>query len=133
MWINVDNTIFISSYAVDDIAKFCWAKSKRGSGARWGDDRQVSKYNLFLNKWTRVSFRIIFYRMLIKNLLLGYLSSTTSDKSAILRVFANVLNFTDSEKDKAGLNNGTGAQSGRFLRSYDKGGSVPLKVYKLIL
>lgn len=66
-------------------------------------------------------------KILIKNLFLGYLSSTTSDKSAILRVFANVLNFTDSEKDKAGLNSGTGTQSSRFLRSYDKSGSVPLK------
>ncbi|GAB1864758.1 Thyroid receptor-interacting protein 11 [Camponotus japonicus] len=66
-------------------------------------------------------------KILIKNLFLGYLSSTTSDKSAILRVFANVLNFTDSEKDKAGLNSVTGTQSGRFLRSYDKSGSVPLK------
>ncbi|XP_029665298.1 thyroid receptor-interacting protein 11-like isoform X1 [Formica exsecta] len=65
-------------------------------------------------------------KILIKNLLLGYLSSATSDKSAILRVFANVLNFTDSEKDKTGLNNGT-AQSGRFLRSHDKSDSVPSK------
>ncbi|XP_011158549.2 thyroid receptor-interacting protein 11 isoform X2 [Solenopsis invicta] len=44
---------------------------------------------------------------LIKNLLLGYLSSTTSDKSSILRVFANVLDFTESEKDKTGLNSVT--------------------------
>ncbi|XP_070162015.1 thyroid receptor-interacting protein 11 [Polyergus mexicanus] len=67
-------------------------------------------------------------KILIKNLLLGYLSSATSDKSAILRVFANVLNFTDSEKDKTGLmnNNGT-AQSGRLLRSHDKSDSVPSK------
>ena len=59
-------------------------------------------------------------KILIKNLLLGYLSSTTSDKSAILRVFANVLNFTDSEKDKTGLNNAT-----------TQSGSMPLKVYRL--
>ncbi|KAL6436249.1 hypothetical protein ACFW04_004666 [Cataglyphis niger] len=64
-------------------------------------------------------------KILIKNLLLGYLSSATSDKSAILRVFANVLNFTDSEKDKTGLNNGN-AQSGRLLRSHESG-NVPSK------
>ncbi|XP_026826589.1 thyroid receptor-interacting protein 11 isoform X2 [Ooceraea biroi] len=51
-------------------------------------------------------------KILIKNLLLGYLSSTTSDKSSILRVFANVLDFTESEKDKTGLN-GMMAQSSR--------------------
>ncbi|KMQ84737.1 thyroid receptor-interacting protein 11 [Lasius niger] len=56
-------------------------------------------------------------KILIKNLLLGYLSSTTSDKSAILRVFANVLNFTDSEKDKTGLNNAT-TQSGSMPLKY---------------
>ncbi|XP_018366477.1 PREDICTED: thyroid receptor-interacting protein 11-like isoform X2 [Trachymyrmex cornetzi] len=44
-------------------------------------------------------------KVLIKNLLLGYLASTTSDKSSILRVFANVLDFTEPEKDKTGLNN----------------------------
>lgn len=44
------------------------------------------------------------YRILIKNLFLGYLFSTTSDKSSVLRVFANVLDFTESEKDKTGLN-----------------------------
>ncbi|XP_028049835.1 thyroid receptor-interacting protein 11 isoform X2 [Monomorium pharaonis] len=46
-------------------------------------------------------------KVLIKNLLLGYLSSATSDKSSILRVFANVLDFTESEKDKTGLNSVT--------------------------
>ncbi|XP_018307548.1 thyroid receptor-interacting protein 11 isoform X2 [Mycetomoellerius zeteki] len=46
-------------------------------------------------------------KVLIKNLLLGYLASTTSDKSSILRVFANILDFTESEKDKTGLNNVT--------------------------
>ncbi|XP_011056328.1 PREDICTED: thyroid receptor-interacting protein 11 isoform X1 [Acromyrmex echinatior] len=51
-------------------------------------------------------------KVLIKNLLLGYLASTTSDKSSILRVFANVLDFTEPEKDKTGLNNVT-AQSSR--------------------
>ncbi|XP_077256101.1 uncharacterized protein LOC143894003 isoform X2 [Temnothorax americanus] len=46
-------------------------------------------------------------KILVKNLLLGYLSSATSDKSSILRVFANVLDFTESEKDKTGLNSVT--------------------------
>ncbi|XP_011876922.1 PREDICTED: thyroid receptor-interacting protein 11-like [Vollenhovia emeryi] len=43
-------------------------------------------------------------KVLVKNLLLGYLSSATSDKSSILRVFANVLDFTEPEKNKTGLN-----------------------------
>ncbi|XP_071553727.1 uncharacterized protein [Temnothorax nylanderi] len=46
-------------------------------------------------------------KILVKNLLLGYLSSATSDKPSILRVFANVLDFTESEKDKTGLNSVT--------------------------
>ncbi|KAL0127445.1 hypothetical protein PUN28_005620 [Cardiocondyla obscurior] len=46
-------------------------------------------------------------KVLVKNLLLGYLSSAKSDKSSILRVFANVLEFTESEKEKTGLNNAT--------------------------
>ncbi|XP_029168534.1 thyroid receptor-interacting protein 11-like [Nylanderia fulva] len=58
-------------------------------------------------------------KILIKNLLLGYLSSTTSDKSAILRVFANVLNFTDSEKEKTGSNIAT-TQSGSTLSKYQE-------------
>jgi len=54
-------------------------------------------------------------RLLIKNLFLGYLSSTTSDKSSILRVFANVLDFTEPEKHKTGLNS-LMAQSNRPSR-----------------
>ncbi|XP_072752797.1 uncharacterized protein [Anoplolepis gracilipes] len=65
-------------------------------------------------------------KILIKNLLLGYLSAPTSDKSSILRVFANVLNFNDSEKDKTGLSIGTASAQG-LLPSSDKSGSVPLK------
>ncbi|KAI4495969.1 hypothetical protein M0802_008184 [Mischocyttarus mexicanus] len=42
---------------------------------------------------------------LIKNLLLGYLSSSAPDKSSVLRVFATVLDFTENDRDKAGINN----------------------------
>ncbi|XP_020300558.1 thyroid receptor-interacting protein 11-like isoform X2 [Pseudomyrmex gracilis] len=62
-------------------------------------------------------------KTLIKNLLLGYLSSTTSDKSSILRVFANVLDFTESEKDKTGLNNNGAGQNSRLLRANKDGSS----------
>ena len=44
-------------------------------------------------------------RNLVKNLLLGFLSSPASDKSSVLRVFATVLDFNESERDKIGLNN----------------------------
>ncbi|XP_018399446.1 PREDICTED: thyroid receptor-interacting protein 11-like [Cyphomyrmex costatus] len=60
-------------------------------------------------------------KILIKNLLLGYLASTTSDKSSILRVFANVLDFTESEKDKTGLNNAYSS------RQADKNSGASLK------
>ncbi|XP_011692596.1 PREDICTED: thyroid receptor-interacting protein 11 [Wasmannia auropunctata] len=62
-------------------------------------------------------------KILIKNLLLGYLASTTSDKSSILRVFANVLGFTESEKDKTGLSNVTAHGS----RQDNKNSSASLK------
>ncbi|XP_043489277.1 thyroid receptor-interacting protein 11-like [Polistes fuscatus] len=42
---------------------------------------------------------------LIKNLLLGYLSSSAADKSSVLRVIATVLDFTENDRDKAGINN----------------------------
>ncbi|KAG5336253.1 TRIPB protein, partial [Acromyrmex heyeri] len=62
-------------------------------------------------------------KVLIKNLLLGYLASTTSDKSSILRVFANVLDFTEPEKDKTGLNNVTAHSS----RQANKNNGASLK------
>ncbi|KYM76468.1 Thyroid receptor-interacting protein 11 [Atta colombica] len=58
-------------------------------------------------------------KVLIKNLLLGYLASTTSDKSSILRVFANVLDFTEPEKDKTGLNNVTAHSSRQANKNSD--------------
>ncbi|XP_011153440.1 thyroid receptor-interacting protein 11 isoform X2 [Harpegnathos saltator] len=64
-------------------------------------------------------------KTLVKNLLLGYLSSTTSDKSSILRVFATVLDFTESEKEKTGLNNTT--TQGNWLLRAGKGGGMLLK------
>ncbi|XP_012269993.1 thyroid receptor-interacting protein 11 isoform X2 [Orussus abietinus] len=54
-------------------------------------------------------------KSLVKNLLLGYICSPTTDKSSVLRVFATVLDFNDSERDKIGLNgpvSGTGWFSG---------------------
>ncbi|KOC70257.1 Thyroid receptor-interacting protein 11 [Habropoda laboriosa] len=44
-------------------------------------------------------------KTLVKNLLLGFLSSPAADKSSVLRVFSTVLDFSETEKDKAGLNN----------------------------
>ncbi|XP_015185314.1 PREDICTED: thyroid receptor-interacting protein 11-like isoform X2 [Polistes dominula] len=52
---------------------------------------------------------------LIKNLLLGYLSSSASDKSSVLRVIATVLDFTENDRDKAGINNAV-ANSSWFSR-----------------
>ncbi|XP_011298420.1 thyroid receptor-interacting protein 11 [Fopius arisanus] len=47
-------------------------------------------------------------KFLIKNLLLGFLSSPASDKSAVLRVFGTILDFDEHEREKAGLNLPTG-------------------------
>ena len=43
-------------------------------------------------------------RSLVKNLLLGYISSPPNDKTSVLRVFANVLDFNEVEREKSGLN-----------------------------
>ncbi|XP_033310393.1 thyroid receptor-interacting protein 11-like isoform X2 [Bombus bifarius] len=50
-------------------------------------------------------------KTLIKNLLLGYLSSSAADKSSVLRVFSTILDFNETEKDKAGLSNTVGQNS----------------------
>lgn len=60
-------------------------------------------------------------KTLVKNLLLGYLSSSAADKSSVLRVFSTVLDFNEMEKDKAGLNNVVG-QNSWFSRL--SGGSI---------
>ncbi|KAK9304488.1 hypothetical protein QLX08_004126 [Tetragonisca angustula] len=60
-------------------------------------------------------------KTLVKNLLLGYLSSSAADKSSVLRVFSTVLDFNEIEKDKAGLNNLVG-QNSWFSRL--SGGSI---------
>ncbi|KAI4479798.1 hypothetical protein M0804_010848 [Polistes exclamans] len=61
---------------------------------------------------------------LIKNLLLGYLSSSAADKSSVLRVIATVLDFTENDRDKAGINNDQEASLSaafvRFLESESK-------------
>lgn len=64
-------------------------------------------------------------KTLIKNLLLGYLSSSAADKSSVLRVFSTILDFNETEKDKAGLNNTIG-QNSWFFR-LNSGSTVPNK------
>ncbi|KAK2587260.1 hypothetical protein KPH14_002996 [Odynerus spinipes] len=62
---------------------------------------------------------------LIKNLLLGYLASSAVDKSSVLRVFATVLDFTEHERNKAGLNNTTAHNS--WFSRISGGDNVPTK------
>ncbi|KAF7383479.1 hypothetical protein HZH66_012829 [Vespula vulgaris] len=62
---------------------------------------------------------------LMKNLLLGYLSSSTADKSSVLRVFATVLDFTEHDRDKAGLNNGIANNS--WFSRLSGGNGAPTK------
>ncbi|XP_058796926.1 thyroid receptor-interacting protein 11-like isoform X2 [Phymastichus coffea] len=50
-------------------------------------------------------------RFLIKNLLVGYISSPPNDKTAVLRVFANVLDFNEMEREKTGLNTSSAKNS----------------------
>ncbi|XP_076236768.1 uncharacterized protein LOC143180717 isoform X2 [Calliopsis andreniformis] len=54
-------------------------------------------------------------KTLIKNLFLGYLSSSAADKSSVLRVFSTILDFDEAEREKAGLNH-TAAQNSWFSR-----------------
>lgn len=64
-------------------------------------------------------------KTLIKNLLLGYLSSSAADKSSVLRVFSTILDFNETEKDKAGLNNTIGQNS--WFSRLNSGSTVPNK------
>ncbi|XP_014205065.1 thyroid receptor-interacting protein 11-like isoform X2 [Copidosoma floridanum] len=50
-------------------------------------------------------------KTLIKNLLLGYISSPANDKLSVLRVCANVLDFNKSEREKSGLDSGSAKNS----------------------
>ncbi|XP_029054382.2 thyroid receptor-interacting protein 11-like [Osmia bicornis bicornis] len=70
-------------------------------------------------------------KTLIKNLLLGYLSSSAADKSAVLRVFSTILDFNEAERDKAGLNNAA-VQNSWFSR-LSSGSSVPNKDHETSL
>ncbi|XP_017762227.1 PREDICTED: thyroid receptor-interacting protein 11-like isoform X1 [Eufriesea mexicana] len=70
-------------------------------------------------------------KTLIKNLLLGYLSSSAADKSSVLRVFSTVLEFSEAEKDKAGLNNAV-AQNSWFSR-LSGGSTIPNKDHEASL
>ncbi|XP_043279342.1 thyroid receptor-interacting protein 11-like isoform X2 [Venturia canescens] len=63
---------------------------------------------------------------LVKNLLLGFLSASTVDKSSVLRVFATVLEFDESEREKIGLNHPT-ANSGWFSGLLGSTGSPATK------
>lgn len=135
MCVLISKIYILYSFLVTRLTTSLNFAEQRAKEAMEHDEEKIDKWvNIifFLNKWITIFLLscIFFFRILIKNLLLGYLSSATSDKSAILRVFANVLNFTDSEKDKTGLNNGN-AQSGRPLRSHESG-NVPSKVYRII-
>ncbi|XP_076675456.1 uncharacterized protein LOC143372793 isoform X2 [Andrena cerasifolii] len=64
-------------------------------------------------------------KTLIKNLFLGYLSSSAPDKSSVLRVFSTILDFDEVEKAKAGLNNTPGQNS--WLPRLSSGSSAPNK------
>lgn len=43
-------------------------------------------------------------RALVKNLVIGYVSSSPADRLSVLRVLATVLDFNETERDKTGLN-----------------------------
>ncbi|XP_076289352.1 uncharacterized protein LOC143213413 isoform X2 [Lasioglossum baleicum] len=64
-------------------------------------------------------------KTLIKNLLLGYLTASTVDKSSVLRVFSTILDFNEVERDKTGLNSAV-AQNGWFSR-LSGGSHIPNK------
>ncbi|CAK9803880.1 Thyroid receptor-interacting protein 11 [Anthophora quadrimaculata] len=64
-------------------------------------------------------------KTLVKNLLLGFLSSSAADKSSVLRVLSTVLDFSETEKDKAGLNS-VAVQNSWFSR-LSGGSTVPNK------
>lgn len=57
---------------------------------------------------------------------MGYLSSSAADKSSVLRVFSTILDFNETEKDKAGLNNTIGQNS--WFSRLNSGSTVPNKV-----
>lgn len=43
-------------------------------------------------------------KSLLKNLLIGYITAPTNDKSQILKLISSVLDFNQQESDKVGLN-----------------------------
>lgn len=63
----------------------------------------------------------------MKNLLLGYLTSSANDKTSVMRVFSTVLDFNDSERERTGLNSSAGKNSW-FSNLLHSGGNVPSKV-----
>ncbi|KZC10008.1 Thyroid receptor-interacting protein 11 [Dufourea novaeangliae] len=64
-------------------------------------------------------------KTLIKNLLLGYLTSSAADKSSVLRVFSTILDFDEVEKDRARLN--TAATHNTWFSRLSSGSNVPNK------
>lgn len=65
-------------------------------------------------------------KTLVKNLLLGYLTSSANDKTSVMRVFSTVLDFNDSEREKTGLNS-SAAKNSWFSSILHSGGNVPSK------
>ncbi|XP_051171433.1 thyroid receptor-interacting protein 11-like isoform X2 [Leptopilina boulardi] len=65
-------------------------------------------------------------KTLVKNLLLGYLTSSANDKTSVMRVFSTVLDFNDSERERTGLNSSAGKNSW-FSNLLHSGGNVPSK------
>ncbi|XP_046489774.1 thyroid receptor-interacting protein 11 isoform X2 [Neodiprion pinetum] len=61
-------------------------------------------------------------RALLKNLILGYVSSATGDKLSVLRVLATVLDFNESDREKSGLN--SPAASGSWFAGLLRSGGV---------
>lgn len=45
----------------------------------------------------------------MKNLLLGLISSSATDKSSVLRVFSTILDFNEIERERTGLNHPAGS------------------------
>ncbi|XP_014233301.1 thyroid receptor-interacting protein 11-like [Trichogramma pretiosum] len=64
-------------------------------------------------------------RSLVKNLLMGYISSPANDKVSVLRVFANVLDFNEAEREKSGLNSASSKNS--WFSSMINSGAAPTK------
>ncbi|XP_034938260.1 thyroid receptor-interacting protein 11-like [Chelonus insularis] len=63
---------------------------------------------------------------LMKNLLLGFLAASNTDKLSVLKVFATVLDFNEAEREKSGINSST-SHGGWFSGLLTSGGGPPTK------